>query len=119
MWTRLRERLRTQSSAANSERDTGRHPHEPDLPEIDAVEFSFVFDYSRDGSRYFVLHGAQVLLIGPARHNDPDVWGDDDALGEQFIKIAVSLKERYGGRLVDLALLIITVVRETRRQQTL
>jgi hypothetical protein len=98
----VRDKLRSQSSAANSERNTGGHPHGPDLPEIDAVEFSFVLDYSGDGSRYFVLHGAQVLLIGPARHNDPDVWGDDDALGEQFIEVALRLKERYGARLLDL-----------------
>jgi hypothetical protein len=64
--------------------------------------FSFSFDYPLDGSRYFVSRGEQVVLIGAAKHNDPDVWGDDDALGEQFIEIAKRLKERYGTKLVDL-----------------
>jgi hypothetical protein len=95
----VREQLRTQS-AANSE-GGGRYPEGPDLPEIDAVEFSFVFDYSPDGSKYYVSQGERVLLIGPARHNDPDYW-EEEAHGEQFIEIASRLKERYGARLVDL-----------------
>lgn len=95
----VRETLRTQS-AANSEGD-GRYPDGPDLPEIDAVDFRLIFDYSPDGSRYFVSQGEKVLLIGPARHNDPDYW-EEEAHGEQFIEIASRFKERYGAKLVDL-----------------
>lgn len=52
----------------------------PELPDIDAVEFSFVFDYSDDDSRYFVLYGKKVLLGGPAA-NDPEDCITDFALG--------------------------------------
>ena len=73
----------------------------PELPDIDAVEFSFVFDYSDDDSRYFVLYGKKVILSGPAA-NDPTDYITDDSLGGQFIEIAKKLKKRYGARLVDL-----------------
>jgi hypothetical protein len=73
----------------------------PELPDIDAVEFSFVFDYSDDDSRYFVLYGKKVILSGPAA-NDPEDCITDEPLGGQFIEIAEKLKKRYGARLVDL-----------------
>jgi len=73
----------------------------PELPDIDAVEFSFVFDYSDDDSRYFVLYGKKVILSGPAA-NDPEDCITDEPLGGQFIEIAKKLKKQYGARLVDL-----------------
>jgi hypothetical protein len=73
----------------------------PELPEIDAVEFSFAFDYSDDDSRYFVLYDKKVILSGPAA-NDPEDCITDDSLGGQFIEIAKKLKKQYGARLVDL-----------------
>jgi hypothetical protein len=73
----------------------------PELPDIDAVEFSFVFDYSDDDSRYFVLYGKKVILSGPAA-NDPEDCITDEPLGGQFIEIAKKLKKRYGARLIDL-----------------
>ena len=73
----------------------------PELPEIDAVEFSFVFDYSDDDFRYFVLYGKKVILSGPAA-NDPEDCITDNSLGGQFIEIAKKLKKQYGTRLVDL-----------------
>ena len=39
----------------------------PELPDIDAVEFSFAFDYSDDDSTYFVLYGKKVILSAPRR----------------------------------------------------
>ena len=66
----------------------------PELPDIDAVEFSFVFDYSDDDSRYFVLYGKKVIRSGPAA-NDPKDCITDDALGGQFIEIAKRLKKQY------------------------
>jgi hypothetical protein len=72
-----------------------------ELPDIDAVEFSFVFDYSDDRSKYFVLHGKRVILSGPAA-DDPDDHVTDEPLGGQFIEIAKRLKKHYGTRLVDL-----------------
>jgi hypothetical protein len=71
----------------------------PELPDIDAVEFSFVFDYSDDRSKYFVLYGKEVILSGPAA-NDSGIT--DGPLGGQFIEIARKLKVRYGARLIDL-----------------
>jgi hypothetical protein len=73
----------------------------PELPEIDAEEFRLVFDYSHDGSKYFVLDGEQIVLTGPAA-DDPDDHMTDNAPGEQFIEIAKRLKQRYGAKLVDL-----------------
>jgi len=72
-----------------------------ELPDIDAEEVSLVFDYSHDGSKYFVLYGEQIILSGPAT-DDPEDHVTDDALGEQFIEIAKKLKARYGAKLVDL-----------------
>jgi hypothetical protein len=73
----------------------------PELPDIDAAEFSFVFDYSDDRARYFVLYGKRVVLSGPAA-NDPEDFITDNSLGGQFIEIATRLKKRYGARLLDL-----------------
>jgi hypothetical protein len=73
----------------------------PELPDIDAVEFSFVFDYADDRSKYFVLYGKRVILSG-APANDPTDTMTDGPLGGQFIEIAKRLKKRYGARLVDL-----------------
>ena len=72
-----------------------------ELPDIDAVEFTFGFDYSDDGSKYFVLYGKRVVLSGPAA-DDPEDHVTDNCLGGQFIEIATKLKKRYGARLVDL-----------------
>jgi hypothetical protein len=73
----------------------------PELPDIDAEEFSLIFDYSDDRSKYFVLHGKQIVLSGPAA-NDPEDCMTDQPLGGQFIEIAKKLKTRYGEKLVDL-----------------
>jgi hypothetical protein len=96
----VRDKLRSQSGAVDSGGVTGGFDG-PDLPEIDVAEFSFVFDYSPDRSRYFVSQGKQVVLAGLAARNDPDYW-EEEARGEQFIEIASRLKERYGAKLVDL-----------------
>lgn len=72
-----------------------------ELPDIDADEFSFVFDYSDDGATYFVLYGERVILSGRAT-DDPEDYITDSALGGQFIEIARKLKKRYGAKLVDL-----------------
>jgi len=72
-----------------------------ELPDIDAVEFSFVFDYADDRSKYFVLYRKRVILSGPAA-DDPEDHVTDNALGGQFIEIAKRLKSHYGARLVDL-----------------
>jgi len=73
----------------------------PELPDIDAEELTLVFDYSNDGSKYFVLYGEQVILSGPAA-DDPEDHVTDNALGGQFVDIATKLKKRYGTKLVDL-----------------
>jgi hypothetical protein len=72
----------------------------PELPDIDAAEFSFVFDYSDDRARYFVLYGKKVILSGPAANDSGDIT--DGPLGDQFIEIAKKLKMQYGARLLDL-----------------
>jgi hypothetical protein len=73
----------------------------PELPDIDAEEFSLIFDYSDDRSKYFVLHGKRIVLSGPAA-NDPKDCMTDQPLGGQFIEIAKKLKTRYGQKLIDL-----------------
>jgi hypothetical protein len=98
----VREKLRSQSGAVDSGGATGGFGGR-DLPDIDVAEFSFVFDYSPDRSRYFVSQGKQVVLAGLSAHNDPDYW-EEEARGEQFIEIASRLKEGYGAKLVDLVL---------------
>lgn len=73
----------------------------PELPDIDAEQFTLVFDYSDDRSKYFVLYGKRIVLSGPAA-NDPEDGMTDNALGGQFIEIAKKLKTTYGEKLVDL-----------------
>ena len=73
----------------------------PELPGIDAEEFTLVFDYSDDRSKYFVLYGTRIVLSGPAA-NDPEDHITDQPLGGQFIEIARKLKTRYGQKLTDL-----------------
>jgi hypothetical protein len=73
----------------------------PELPNIDAEEFAFTFDYSQDGSKYFVLYGEKVILSGQTA-DDSDDHMTDNVLGGQFIEIAKKLKVRYGAKLVDL-----------------
>jgi len=96
----VRQKLRSQSGAVDSGGATGGLDG-LDLPDIDVAEFSFVFDYSPDRSRYFVSQSKRVVLAGLAAHNDPDYW-EEEARGEQFVEIASRLKERYGAKLVDL-----------------
>ncbi len=76
-------------------------PLEAEPPDIDAEKFSLVFDYSYDGSSYFVFLGDQVILSGPAEH-DVERGVKDVALRQQFIKIAQKLKTRYREKLVDI-----------------
>ena len=78
-------------------------PLEAAPPDIDAEKFSLVFDYSNDGSSYFVFYGDQVILSGPAEH-DVTPTAKDIALRQQFIKIVRKLKNKYGTRLVGLVL---------------
>lgn len=86
----------------NEQRSTeSEYEYGRELPDIDAVEFSFVFDYSDDRSKYFVLYGKRVILSGPAA-DDPEDHVTDNALGSQFIEIARRLKSHYRARLVDL-----------------
>jgi hypothetical protein len=73
-----------------------RFHYGPELPDINEEKFSFVFDYSNDVSKYFVLYGEQVILSGPAEH-DVKRSVKDIALRQQFIQIARKLKTRYGG----------------------
>jgi len=73
----------------------------PEMPDLDGEDVSLVFDYSHDGSKFFVLFGEQIILSGLAA-DDPDDHVTDNAPGEQFIEIAKRLKERYGAKLVDL-----------------
>jgi hypothetical protein len=72
-----------------------------ELPDIEAEEFSLLFDYSDDGASYLVLYGNNVVLSGLAA-DDSDDYITDIPMGEQFIEIASTLKKRYGVRLVDL-----------------
>jgi hypothetical protein len=91
------------AKADMNQRQSGENDFQygPELPDIDAVEFSFAFDYSDDRSKYFVLYGKRVILSGPAA-DDPEDCITDNARGGQFIEIAKKLKKQYGARLVDL-----------------
>ena len=106
--TAARDRVPNGPSEQTREQSDDRLPtqgllqFETELPEINAEKFGVVFDYSDDVSRYLVLYGEQVILSGPAEHDEKRTV-KDVALRQQFIKIAQKLKTRYGAQLVDLA----------------